>query len=181
MTNKQENSSIFSVEPQRTLDSNNDKTTTTTTYTVKYHNIGSEEDRVYANLTSTLVGRAVVSERHSVQDNNNKTESKKFNDAGVVSDDGVGPVGHASTGNEGGSTTTEDNGRERLKRHRVEVAGRVWIPEIWGQEELLKDWIDCSAFDKSLMNNNIMSARAALVEDRSRANSTCRLRIENSC
>jgi hypothetical protein len=39
----------------------------------------------------------------------------------------------------------EDAGvRERLKRHSVEVAGRVWIPDIWGQEELLKDWIDCS-------------------------------------
>ncbi|KAJ1379816.1 protein BIC1-like [Sesbania bispinosa] len=41
----------------------------------------------------------------------------------------------------------EDSGRERLKRHRIEVAGRVWIPEIWGQEELLKDWIDSRTFD----------------------------------
>ncbi|KAI9127939.1 hypothetical protein K1719_000932 [Acacia pycnantha] len=32
----------------------------------------------------------------------------------------------------------------------MEVAGRVWIPEIWGQEELLKDWTDCSAFDAPL-------------------------------
>ncbi|XP_011077929.1 proline-rich transmembrane protein 2-like [Sesamum indicum] len=45
------------------------------------------------------------------------------------------------------------SGRERLKRHRVEVAGRVWIPEMWGQEELLKDWIDCTAFDATLMNS----------------------------
>uniref|UniRef100_A0A5B7BNC6 Protein BIC1 n=1 Tax=Davidia involucrata TaxID=16924 RepID=A0A5B7BNC6_DAVIN len=74
----------------------------------------------------------------------------------------------------------EDTGRERLKRHRVEVAGRVWIPDLWGQEELLKDWIDCSVFDASLGNNNIMSARAALVEEGRRANSRG-LRIENRC
>ncbi|CAA2970510.1 Hypothetical predicted protein [Olea europaea subsp. europaea] len=74
----------------------------------------------------------------------------------------------------------EDSGRERLKRHRVEVAGRVWIPDMWGQEDLLKDWIDCTAFDASSMNNNIMSARASLVEEGRRTNSS-RLRIENSC
>ncbi|XP_018855193.2 uncharacterized protein LOC109017364 [Juglans regia] len=75
---------------------------------------------------------------------------------------------------------TEDSGRERLKRHRVEVAGRVWIPDIWGQEELLKDWIDCSAFDTSLVPAGIMQARAALVDEGRRANSSG-LRIENRC
>lgn len=74
----------------------------------------------------------------------------------------------------------EDNGHERLKRHRVEVAGRVWIPDIWGQEELLNDWIDCSAFDASLVPAGIMSARAALVDEGGRANSSG-LRIENRC
>lgn len=74
----------------------------------------------------------------------------------------------------------EDTGRERLKRHRVEVAGRVWIPENWGQEDLLKDWIDCCGFDASLMNSNVMSAREALMEEGRRASSS-RLRIENSC
>ncbi|XP_015898792.3 protein BIC1 [Ziziphus jujuba] len=74
----------------------------------------------------------------------------------------------------------EDSERERLKRHRREVAGRVWIPDIWGQEELLKDWIDCAAFDASLVPTGIMSARAALVEEGRRANSG-RLRIVNRC
>ncbi|KAJ9184474.1 hypothetical protein P3X46_004195 [Hevea brasiliensis] len=75
----------------------------------------------------------------------------------------------------------DDCGRERLKRHRIEAAGRVWIPDIWGHEELLKDWIDCSVFEASLMPNRIMSARAALVEQgRRRASCTPgRLRIEN--
>ncbi|XP_028782381.1 uncharacterized protein LOC114751064 [Neltuma alba] len=63
----------------------------------------------------------------------------------------------------------EDNGRERLKRHKVEVAGRVWIPEMWGQEELLKDWINCSAFDAPFVPSRIMTARAALVREGRRA------------
>ncbi|KAJ8754717.1 hypothetical protein K2173_012106 [Erythroxylum novogranatense] len=73
-----------------------------------------------------------------------------------------------------------DCGRERLKRHRIEMAGRVWIPDIWGQEELLKDWIDCSAFDSSLVPGGIMSARASLVEEGRRANSGA-LRIQYRC
>ncbi|KAH7854354.1 hypothetical protein Vadar_012905 [Vaccinium darrowii] len=90
---------------------------------------------------------------------------------------------HADTGAscEAAAAGGEVNGRERLKRHRVEVAGRVWIPDMWGQEELLKDWIDCTVFDASLRRSNIMSARAALVEEgRMRANSSG-LRIENRC
>ena len=39
--------------------------------------------------------------------------------------------------------------RERLKRHRTEVAEQVWIPDMWGQEDFLKDWIDCTSFDAS--------------------------------
>lgn len=76
----------------------------------------------------------------------------------------------------------EESGRERLKRHRVEMAGRVWIPDLWGQEDLLKDWIDCNAFDASLVNNSIMSARAALMQERTgTAASSSVLRIENRC
>ncbi|CAA0837840.1 Unknown protein [Striga hermonthica] len=75
---------------------------------------------------------------------------------------------------------SEDSGRERLKRHRVEMAGRVWIPDMWGQEGLLKDWVDCAAFDASLVNSSILSARDSLVEEGRRANST-RLRVHNGC
>ncbi|MCL7047911.1 hypothetical protein MKW94_030967 [Papaver nudicaule] len=67
------------------------------------------------------------------------------------------------------------SGRERLKRHRNEVAGRVWIPELWGQEKLLKEWTDCSAFDNTLFPSGLMSARAALVREGRRAN------MENRC
>ncbi|WVZ06956.1 hypothetical protein V8G54_020302 [Vigna mungo] len=74
----------------------------------------------------------------------------------------------------------EDSGRERLKRHRVEVAGRVWIPDMWGQEDLLKDWIDCTAFDAPLLPSKISTAREALVQDCTRPNAAG-LRIENRC
>ncbi|KAL2345225.1 hypothetical protein Fmac_006510 [Flemingia macrophylla] len=76
----------------------------------------------------------------------------------------------------------ETSGRERLNRHRVEVAGRVWIPDIWGQEDLLKDWIDCAAFDAPLVSSTISSAREALVQECTRPNAiAARLRIENRC
>lgn len=74
----------------------------------------------------------------------------------------------------------EDSERERLKRHRVEVAGRVWIPEIWGQEDLLKDWIDCTAFDAPLVPSKITMARAALVEEGTKTNAAP-LSIHNRC
>ncbi|KAK1437055.1 hypothetical protein QVD17_02840 [Tagetes erecta] len=77
------------------------------------------------------------------------------------------------------ATTTrpaEESGREKLKKHRVEMSGRVWIPEIWGQEDLLKEWVDCTVFDSSLKNKSIMSARTALVHE---ARST--VKIDNRC
>ncbi|ERM93885.1 hypothetical protein AMTRI_Chr11g96670 [Amborella trichopoda] len=71
---------------------------------------------------------------------------------------------------EGGEERIE--GRERLQKHRMMVAGKVWIPETWGQEELLKEWVDCGAIDRSLMPNGLVSARNALVEECRRAGSS---------
>ncbi|KVI12008.1 hypothetical protein Ccrd_009568 [Cynara cardunculus var. scolymus] len=65
------------------------------------------------------------------------------------------------------------SGRERLKRHRVEMAGRVWIPDIWGQEHLLQNWIDCTVFDSSLKKSNIMSAREALIQETATSTLSC--------
>ncbi|OMO49519.1 hypothetical protein CCACVL1_30959 [Corchorus capsularis] len=74
----------------------------------------------------------------------------------------------------------KDSGRERLKRHREEVAGRVLIPDKWGKEELLKDWIDYSSFDKLLAPSGLALARQALMGD-GRRNGSQRLRIESMC
>ncbi|KAG6403821.1 hypothetical protein SASPL_136054 [Salvia splendens] len=69
-----------------------------------------------------------------------------------------------------------ESGRERLKRHRREVAGRVWIPDMWGQEDFLKDWIDSTVFDAAVRSGGITSARAALMDEGRRAAA----RIQNS-
>lgn len=91
---------------------------------------------------------------------------------------------HKDQGGGGGG----GGGRERLKRHREEVAGRVLIPDTWGQEGLLKNWIDCSAFEALMVPNKIASARKALVADNRgspRASNTTtslqQLRIESRC
>ncbi|KAK4857374.1 hypothetical protein QYF36_027319 [Acer negundo] len=83
------------------------------------------------------------------------------------------------------TVSDQPGGRERLKRHREEVAGHVLIPDKWGQEEMLKDWIDCSSFEALLAPNKIASARKALVatadHGRNRAASSHQLRIESRC
>ncbi|CAN6270294.1 unnamed protein product [Urochloa humidicola] len=55
--------------------------------------------------------------------------------------------------------------RERLKRHRREMAGRVWVPEMWGQEKLLKDWVDCAVFDRPMVPAGLLTARRALIAE----------------
>ncbi|KAM7254706.1 hypothetical protein ACFE04_019947 [Oxalis oulophora] len=65
------------------------------------------------------------------------------------------------------------SGRERLKKHRKQVAGHVWIPDIWGQENFLKDWIDCNSFDSALVSNRIISsARSSLVQQQASSTTT---------
>ncbi|RCV33534.1 hypothetical protein SEVIR_7G098100v4 [Setaria viridis] len=59
----------------------------------------------------------------------------------------------------------QESTRERLKRHRREMAGRVWVPELWGQEKLLKDWVDCAVFDRPLVPAGLPTARRALIAE----------------
>ncbi|XP_010514778.2 PREDICTED: uncharacterized protein LOC104790697 [Camelina sativa] len=82
--------------------------------------------------------------------------------------------------------TTVLSGRERLKRHRDEVAGKVPIPDSWGKEGLLMGWMDFSAFDAAFTSSQIVSARAALMADAgddagARGSRPQRLRVESSC
>lgn len=82
-----------------------------------------------------------------------------------------------------------ESARERLKRHRTEMAGRVRIPEMWGQERLLKDWVDCAVFDRPLAaTRGLLTARDALVAEcaaparRPPHGPTARpLRVQNGC
>uniref|UniRef100_A0A0E0KQA3 Protein BIC1 n=1 Tax=Oryza punctata TaxID=4537 RepID=A0A0E0KQA3_ORYPU len=82
-----------------------------------------------------------------------------------------------------------ESARERLKRHRREMAGRVWVPDMWGQEKLLKDWVDCAVFDRPLVPPDLLTARRALVAecctrrpDRTTTPAgSSPLRVQNSC
>ncbi|KAL8254672.1 hypothetical protein R6Q59_032893 [Mikania micrantha] len=71
----------------------------------------------------------------------------------------------AGEGDHKAEVVVEKSGRERLKKHWVEMSGRVWIPDIWGQEDLLKNWIDCTGFDSCLDKSSIMSARKAMIQE----------------
>uniref|UniRef100_J3LXL9 Uncharacterized protein n=2 Tax=Oryza brachyantha TaxID=4533 RepID=J3LXL9_ORYBR len=82
----------------------------------------------------------------------------------------------------------QESARERLKRHRREMAGRVWVPDMWGQEKLLKDWVDCSVFNRPLVPPDLLTARRALVAefcarrpDRTPPAGSGPLRVQNSC
>ncbi|KQJ99726.1 protein BIC2 [Brachypodium distachyon] len=85
----------------------------------------------------------------------------------------------------GGRAAGEESARERLKRHRTEMAGRVRIPDMWGQERLLKDWVDCAVFDRPLAaTRGLLTARDALVAERAaqRRTTTARpLRVHDGC
>ncbi|KAK7402061.1 hypothetical protein VNO78_14024 [Psophocarpus tetragonolobus] len=72
----------------------------------------------------------------------------------------------------------EETGRERLKRLREQVMKeKVNIPENWGQEQKLKDWIDYTMFDTFFAPHSlIVTARDALIANARKAKSP-RLRI----
>ncbi|KAK4772926.1 hypothetical protein SAY87_027945 [Trapa incisa] len=124
------------------------------------------------------IPKETASEKERTAVDEHKISSQK----GLSRDNSLDKLAMASTEDENGHRPAmmDENGHERLKRHRTEVAGRVWIPDVWGQEDLLMDWVDCRAFDSPLVSGKITSARAALVEEGRRA-STGRLRIENRC
>lgn len=77
----------------------------------------------------------------------------------------------------GSDAGADESGRERLKRHRIEMGGQVWVPDTGGQENLLKNRIDCTSFDASLVNNSILSAQAALMQQRATTRSTNNLTL----
>ncbi|KAK8641354.1 hypothetical protein V6N13_010765 [Hibiscus sabdariffa] len=101
-------------------------------------------------------------------------KSYSCSNGSVVQGSASAPRGHCSDGNE------KDSGRERIKRHREEVAGRVSIPDKWGKEELLRDWMDYSSFDSLLAPTGLTSARKALMAE-GRSSSQRLMRIGSLC
>ncbi|XP_051217074.1 protein BIC1 [Lolium perenne] len=89
------------------------------------------------------------------------------------------------------AAAAEESARERLKRHRTEMVGRVRIPDMWGQERLLNDWVvDCAVFDRPLAaTRGLLTARDALVAEcaaarrtpHGHAATTRPLRVQNGC
>jgi hypothetical protein len=55
---------------------------------------------------------------------------------------------------------------EMLRKLRLEIGGQVCIPDTWGQESSLQDWADCTAFSVAYVPACLMSAQAALAEER---------------
>ncbi|XAR60137.1 hypothetical protein NMG60_11033389 [Bertholletia excelsa] len=70
--------------------------------------------------------------------------------------------------------------REKMERHWREVGGKVVVPDTWGQEQLLTQWMDCSFFDAMLAPEGIRSARAALISEGRKASSR-RFGIKSRC
>ncbi|KAH7283657.1 hypothetical protein KP509_34G018200 [Ceratopteris richardii] len=56
--------------------------------------------------------------------------------------------------------------RERLQRHRLQVAGKLRIPESWSGEARLREWADPADVDETPRPADILAARAALVSER---------------
>lgn len=113
----------------------------------------------------------------------NVTDQEETSNETLAGDDvGVSMVEMASPvkKQEEGEEKCNIDGRERLKRHRNEVAGRVRVPDLWGQEDFLKDWSDCTnQFDVSLSSSKIMSARDALLEEGKRRE-TMKMNVNSS-
>ncbi|KAG7010351.1 60S ribosomal protein L10a, partial [Cucurbita argyrosperma subsp. argyrosperma] len=103
----------------------------------------------------------------------NRSDSGDRLSTGINSTPAAAPVDGSPGDSSGGAEKFKGccGFRERLKRHREEVAGKVTVPEKWGKEELLKDWIDYSAFDRILAAGRIASARASLVAEGRRVES----------
>ncbi|BAT92080.1 protein BIC1-like [Vigna umbellata] len=75
---------------------------------------------------------------------------------------------------EGHRVDVEETGREKLKRLREEVMmmEKVNIPEDWGQEQKLNDWVDYTMFNAFLAPHSlIVSARDALIANACKAKS----------
>ncbi|MCO5570543.1 hypothetical protein L7F22_024266 [Adiantum nelumboides] len=56
-------------------------------------------------------------------------------------------------------------GRQRLQLHRLQVSGKVSIPDKWGCEQQLQEWVSYGIVEDALRPAGLMSARTALVSE----------------
>ncbi|KAH7404699.1 hypothetical protein KP509_15G039100 [Ceratopteris richardii] len=56
-------------------------------------------------------------------------------------------------------------GRQRLQEYRMQMSGKVVIPDSWGREEQLQDWVTYGIVEDALRPAGLMAARAALVNE----------------
>ncbi|KAI5070803.1 hypothetical protein GOP47_0015146, partial [Adiantum capillus-veneris] len=56
-------------------------------------------------------------------------------------------------------------GRARLQHHWVQVGGKVMIPDNWGLERHLQEWVSFGLLEDAYRPAGLMSARSALVAD----------------
>ncbi|RLM73064.1 uncharacterized protein C2845_PM15G07560 [Panicum miliaceum] len=118
-----------------------------------------------AAATTTEWSRPMLQEEQHDDDNDTAPDADHHAAAEVPASEEQEPPVEPEAAAAPADDQEEMSTRERLKRHRREMAGRVWVPEMWGQEKLLKDWVDCAVFDRPLVPTGLLTARRALIAE----------------
>ncbi|XP_045805232.1 protein BIC2 [Trifolium pratense] len=133
-----------------------------------HHNISTWKTR-----KSIIDCHIPTSSSTSIQQNDDKLKCKYDDDDNAKEEEYNENVVELET-----KVVEEITGRERLKRHREEMKGKVKVPENWEKEKKLKEWVDYTKFDALIFAPHalIVTARDALIADVRKSRSQ-RLRI----
>ncbi|CAJ2660186.1 unnamed protein product [Trifolium pratense] len=133
-----------------------------------HHNISTWKTR-----KSIIDCHNPTSSSTSIQQNDDKLKCKYDDDDNAREEEYKENVVELET-----KMVEEITGRERLKRHREEMKGKVKVPENWEKEKKLKEWVDYTKFDALIFAPHalIVTARDALIADVRKSRSQ-RLRI----
>lgn len=130
------------------------------------HNMPTWSSRKLVTSQSPASFSLEPNEKQKLKNNTQECKSPNTNDKAKDPEEGhsenIGKV----------DGVEEITGRERLKRLREEVTmEKVNIPENWGQEPKLKDWMDYTMFDAFFPHTLIVTARDALIANAREAKS----------
>ncbi|PNX86745.1 soft fertilization envelope protein, partial [Trifolium pratense] len=122
-----------------------------------HHNISTWKTR-----KSIIDCHNPTSSSTSIQQNDDKLKCKYDDDDNAREEEYNENVVELET-----KVVEEITGRERLKRHREEMKGKVKVPENWEKEKKLKEWVDYTKFDALIFAPHalIVTARDALIAD----------------